>query len=164
MYILNEEEQEALLRDMSLVDTSDEGWTKTYLHAETGDTWTLYYPYAAMHGGGPRYLRRGPIPDRMDEWVWACLISGQEDNVVGAATDLVSQPEKWDVVLDTLEAKQNNVTSDLIRLFIEKLGILNPINRYPVVGKRFEEVAADGAHFRALARRSAALINHLSKR
>lgn len=157
MYVLDPQEQDGRLARLEEVGIEDGGWIRLYRDPETGERWALYYPHSEQHGGGPRVLRRGDVPDDRAGWAVALLRDGTEDNVAGAALDLSKEPETWAAVLNRIEAEQTTVRPERVRAFVERLGVLQPLNRRPVLGKSAEEIAADAAHFLDLARRAAVL-------
>ena len=155
MYILDQHEQDQKLSD--LVPVRDEDWTRHFVEPETGEPWMLYYPHSEQHGGGPRFLRRGVIPADVTAWVVRLLRDGSAADAMGAGTDLSSEPEVWAAMLDRLETERESLPLDRLRAFIRQLGVLRPMNLRPFLGKADEEVTADAAHFRDLARRAAVL-------
>jgi hypothetical protein len=42
-------------------------WALLYRHRTTGELWDVTFPHGAMHGGGPRRLRKLDH-DRPDNW------------------------------------------------------------------------------------------------
>lgn len=159
MYVLGSEEQERLLSNLSIVETTDGGWTKKLVDPNTGEKWILYFPHSSSHGGGQRYLRREPVPEDLAKWVGQCIGSDRHDDTVGAATDLSERYETWGIILDYLEPNLTILSREQVNLFIKTLGILDPQNRYPIVGKHFTEIAADAAYFNELSERASSLLN-----
>ena len=157
VYVLDRKEQEDKLARLAEVEVKDDGWTRYFADPETDERWTLYHPRSEKHGGGPRFLRRGDIPNDVAGWAVALLRNGTEADVVGAGTDLSAEPEVWAAVLDRIEAEREALRSNLVREFLNHLGVLQPVNRRPIVGKPGAEVASDAAHFQELADRAAAL-------
>ena len=157
MYVLDRQAQDEWLARLGEAGVEGDGWTRLYRDPETGERWALYHPQSEQHGGGPRVLRCGDVPDDRAGWAVVLLRDGTEADVVGAALDLSNDPEAWAAVLDRIEAKRIDLRPERVRAFVEHLGVLRPLNRRPVVGKSAEEIAADAAHFRELARRAAVL-------
>ena len=158
VYILNEHEQEQKIRDLALVRDEGESWERHFVEAQTGESWTLYWPRSEQHGGGPRFLRRGKIPADVAGWVAALLRSGREEDAIGAGTDLSSTPDSWPLLLERLEAERETLPQGRVRAFLVSLGILQPMNRGTILGKSPEEITADVTHFRQLANRAAMLV------
>lgn len=47
-----------LATKLEKVRTEEDGWIVIYRHRDTNQLWELSYPQSALHGGGPRRLRR----------------------------------------------------------------------------------------------------------
>ena len=157
VYVLDRQQQDERLARLSEAGTEGDGWTRLYRDSETGERWVLYYPRSEQHGGGLRVLRRGDVPEDRAGWAVALLRDGTEADVVGSALDLSNEPEAWAAVLDRIEAERASLRLERVRAFVERLGVLQPMNRRPVIGKSAEEIAADAAHFQELTRRAAVL-------
>ena len=158
MYILDPEKQHRLVAGFTCIE--DDIWQKRYID-ETGHEWTLYYPYSAMHGGGPAYLRRDSIPEHATEvatWVTELLQTGRKDNATGAATDLRELHDYWPAVIALLEASREALPAEMVATFIDQLGITNAQNRRPILGKSVAEITEDAAYFSMLAKRASRLL------
>ncbi len=155
VYIIDPAKQAAFLSDLELVETLDGGWTKRYVD-RSGTLWQLYYPQSSAHGGGTRVLRTVETSATVAGWVTACLQSPDEDDALGVALDLESNPESWSEAIAALEAGRFGEAR--VRTFVEHLGVLAGINRRPVLGKRPDEVVADARAFAQLAERARALL------
>ena len=156
MYVLDRQQQDERLARLAEVG-AEEGWTRLYRDPKTGERRALYYPRSEQQGGGPRVLRRGNVPDDRAGWAVALLRGGTEDDVYGAALDLSNEPEAWGAVLNQIEAERATLELQRVRVFVELIGVLQPMNRRPVIGKSAGEINADAAHFRELAHRAAVL-------
>ena len=107
VYVLDRKEQEDKLARLAEAEVKDDGWTRYFADPETDERWTLYHPRSEEHGGGPRFLRRGDIPNDVAGWAVALLRNGTEADVVGAGTDLSAEPEMWSALLDRIEAERD---------------------------------------------------------
>ncbi len=159
MYILKHEEQEKILQKLSLIEVTEGGWTRRYRDPLTGETWTLYYVHSEMHGGGFPVLRKESLPESLLDRLSIAFASNREEDVVGLALDLSSEHERWPEVLDWLEKRRQNLSTEAVDLFVRCLTVMMPLNRRPVLGKPYEEVEADYSHFLRLAERAKGLVS-----
>ena len=143
---------------LETVEVRPTEWVRIYRDTETGDLWTGYHPLGELQGGGPELLRCGDVPDDRGAWVVRVLRAGSDADVYGAAMDLLRDFEAWDDVLTCIEADRRNLIDRRVRAFVERLGILMPMNRRAVVGVDPDVIENDAEHFRDLARRAKALI------
>ena len=157
MYVLDPQEQDERLARLVETGAEDGGWTRLYRDPETDERWALCYPQPERHGGGPRVLRCGDVPDDRAGWAVDLLRDGTEADVAGAALELSNEPEAWDAVIGRIEEERTALRPERVRAFVERLGVLRPVNRRPVLGKSAEEVTADAAHFQDLSRRASVL-------
>lgn len=154
MYILDHDQQEALLRQLVLIEHRDGGWSATYNDPSTKKTWILFRHHGESHGGGMRVLREEPPPKLLSDWLTMCFSSGNSDDVRGLAWELSGGYDQWEGILDWLEARPVVISPGHLKLFIDNLEILPPRNRRSVVGKTIQEIDKDYDFFKGLSKRA----------
>ncbi len=159
MYVLKLEDQVQILQGLTLSETTDGGWTRTYRDPLTGEIWLLYHVHSETQGGGSPVLRKEPLPERLSDRLSMAFASGREDDIVGLAWDLSPEYESWPEVLEWLELKHGSLAKDAVASFIRSLSVLVAANRRPTLGKHYVEVIADYNHFLELAERARKLIS-----
>lgn len=166
MYVVDPVQQEAMLSELILVDSEHDGWSRRFRDKNSA-IWTLYYPYAEVHGGGPAYLRRGQLPSDILELakrVVDLLASGRKEDALGSAADLQARPETWGAILEALEGNVALLPKTSVETFLCTLGVLNGANRRSVLHKSMLQIKADAAFFEALTRKADNILQHVKTR
>ena len=157
MYILNQREQEKLVHDFVLLETLDGGWSRKYRNPRTNEHWLEFF--ISVGQGGITILRNEPPPADIAEWLEQSFSSNRQDDVIGLALELSEKYETWSEVVDYLEANKNRFSFEQINTFIERLTILHPINRKPIMDKHYTEIEKDYQFFYTLSERAKHLLN-----
>ena len=63
-----------------------------------------------------------------------------------------------DEIVSVLERERANLSDEQIEVFVKFLGILNPINRRPILGKSVSDIERDAGYFKGLTARAAKLV------
>lgn len=71
---------------LRLLETTSDGWEKTFLDESTGERWREYYPYPDDRS--PTQLRRDPLPDDLRRLIEACLMSPSPEDWSGLGAHL----------------------------------------------------------------------------
>jgi hypothetical protein len=71
---------------LRLLETTGDGWEKTFLDESTGERWREYHPYPDDRC--PTQLRRDPLPDDLRTLIEACLISPSPEDWCGLGAHL----------------------------------------------------------------------------
>jgi len=159
MYILDHADQESLVESLILVAKADGGWMERYRDPDSGQEWISFQVHGYRQGGGTRILRHEPPPATIEKWMEICFRSDSDDDAYGLAMELSERDDKWPEVVGWLEINRPNLRLPTLKGFIERLGVLHPIDRREVLGKTGEEVAADSERFVDLATRANSLLN-----
>ena len=74
------------VNSLRLLESTGDGWEKTYLDEGTGERWREYHPYPDDRS--PTHLRRDPLPDDLRTLIQACLISPAPEDWCGLGAHL----------------------------------------------------------------------------
>ena len=66
---------------LRLLETTSDGWEKTFLDERTGERWREYLPY--LDDRSPTELRRDPLPNDLRTLIKACLVSPEPEDWCG---------------------------------------------------------------------------------
>lgn len=144
MYVLNYHQQIERISRMIPLRKNEETFEVYYHDPQTGELWKSFFPHKEHLGKGPKILRPEPLPENIELQLEICINSGEEEDAKGLAIEYSLRPEKWEEIIDTLEANFKKYMRSGFLLFIKTLGVLDPTDiidedrptaLYPSIGK-----------------------------
>jgi hypothetical protein len=154
MYVVNQERQASLIREMTQLRKNSKSWEVYYHHPSTNVMWKSYFPQATNETRGPKILRTEPVPNSLKKRLRNCLVETNPENAIGLGIELSTQPQRWQQIIVLLEQNYSTYNRKQLSYFIEYLGV----EQYQLLCKDIGYCINDGSIseklFHNLARRS----------
>lgn len=142
---------------LRLLETTGDGWEKTFVDDGTGERWREYYPYPDDRS--PTQLRRDPLPDDLRALIKACLISPAPEDWCGLGAHLSGR-----FPAESIAPVLRELAPCLPRAALERFGrCYRAQDMRDVVGMDWTAVQASYRRFRAAVDEIASL-THQKKR
>jgi hypothetical protein len=154
MYIVNQERQASLIREMTQLRKDSKSWEVYYHHPSTNVMWKSYFPQATNDMRGPKILRTEPVPHSLKKRLWNCLNEPNPENAIGLGIELSTQPHRWQQIIVLLEQNYSTYNRKQLSHFIEHLGVEQYKSLFKDIGYCIDDGSISEKAFCQLARRS----------
>lgn len=155
MYLLDPQQQNRLIRDMSLTRKDRDNDESFYYDISSEKMWKSFYPLATAQHLGPRLLRIDPLPESLEECIALCLDDeATREDARGLGIELSTTPQQWQQVITIVEENHRNYNRKKLHTFLKKIQIENYETLFDQLNITFETLELDEDTLNKLAQRS----------
>lgn len=146
MYIVDYDEQIALINEMKQLRKDPQKYEVYYHHPVTNQMWKSLFPWADGKSLGPKLLRHEPLPANIEDQLDICLSEDVPENAIGLGIEWAARPELWPTIIEILENRYSQYDRTQLKRFLDNLHMDQSPTGLPVKEERddqLSEISAD---------------------
>lgn len=123
MYIIDNEKQIDLIREMKQLRKDSNKYEVYYHHPYTNQMWKSFFPLSDKESLGPKLMRHEPMPTDIEKCLKICLAEYAPDNAIGLGIEWSIHTALWPDIIKALEQNYSNYQRAQLKLFLNHLNM-----------------------------------------
>jgi hypothetical protein len=121
MYIIDQDKQIALAKEMKQLRRDTENYEAFYHHPYTNQMWKSFFPKVSGDDLGPKLMRHEPLPTSVKAILDICLAENAPENAIGLGIEWSEKAEIWPEIIKILEDNYSDYERGQLKLFLKHL-------------------------------------------
>lgn len=147
MYIIDQDKQIALVKEMKQLRRDTQHYEVYYHHPFTNQMWKSFFPKAQGEELGPKLMRHEPLPNSVEACLDMCLAEDAPENAIGLGMEWSVKATLWPDIIKILEKNYSDYLRGQLKLFLEYLDMgeaeLEIIQKTPLPDTNTDKISDD---------------------